>query len=82
MSIVFIPSLVATFLTPNAPAPEAERSGVDFEKTADKRRVESSEEIRARVEVARSRQRERFTGLNNGVMTNADMRCSRSASIL
>ncbi len=47
---------------------------VDFEKLSDSRRGESSDEIRARVEAARQRQRERFAGLNNGVMTNADMR--------
>ena len=47
---------------------------VDFEKLSDKRRGESSETIRTRVEQARQCQRERFAGLNNGVMTNADMR--------
>mgnify|MGYP004006372951 FL=1 len=47
---------------------------VDFEKLSDNRRGESSDEIRARVEAARSRQRERFADLDNGVMTNADMR--------
>ena len=47
---------------------------VDFEKLSDNRRGESSDEIRTRVEQARQRQRERFTGLENGVMTNADMR--------
>ena len=47
---------------------------VDFEKLSDNRRGESSEEIRVRVEQARQRQRARFAGLNNGVMTNADMR--------
>jgi len=47
---------------------------VDFEKLSDSRRGESSETIRARVEAARQIQRERFAGLNNGVMTNADMR--------
>ncbi len=47
---------------------------VDFEKLSDSRRGESSETIRARVEKARQKQRERFNGLNNGVMTNADMR--------
>ena len=46
---------------------------VGFEKLSDKRRGESSDEIRARVEAARQRQRARFAGLNNGVMTNADM---------
>ncbi len=47
---------------------------VDFEKLSNNRRGESSDEIRARVEKARQKQRERFSGLNNGVMTNADMR--------
>jgi magnesium chelatase family protein len=47
---------------------------VDFEKLSDNRRGEASDEIRARVEGARQRQRERFAGLDNGVMTNADMR--------
>jgi len=47
---------------------------VDFEKLSDKRRGESSEDIRARVEKARQIQRDRFTELKNGVMTNADMR--------
>ena len=40
----------------------------------DNRRGESSDEIRARVEAARQRQRERFAGLDNGAITNADMR--------
>jgi magnesium chelatase family protein len=35
---------------------------------------ESSGEIRARVKQARQRQRARFADLNNGVMTNTDMR--------
>jgi len=49
---------------------------VDFEKLSDKRRGEFSDEIRARVEASRQRQhqRERFADLDNGVMTNADMR--------
>ena len=47
---------------------------VDFEKLSDNRRGEASDEIRARVEQARQRQRARFAGLDNGVMTNADMR--------
>ncbi len=47
---------------------------VDFEKLSDNRRGEASDEIRARVEAARQRQRERFAAFNNGVMTNADMR--------
>ena len=47
---------------------------VDFEKLSDNRRGEASEDIRVRVDEARSRQRARFSGLNNGVMTNADMR--------
>ena len=47
---------------------------VDFEKPSDNRRGEASEEIHARVEQARQRQRARFACLDNGVMTNADMR--------
>ncbi|MBT3711973.1 MAG: ATP-binding protein, partial [Anaerolineae bacterium] len=47
---------------------------VDFEKLSDKRRGESSKDILTRVEKARQIQRERFSDLNNGVMTNADMR--------
>ena len=47
---------------------------VDFEKLSDNRRGEASDEIRARVEQARQRQRERFASLDNRVMTNADMR--------
>ena len=47
---------------------------VDFEKLSDKRRGESSDEIRARVEGASQRQRECFAGLDYGVMTNGDMR--------
>ena len=40
----------------------------------DNRQGEVSEEIRAWVEKARQRRRERFEELKNGVMTNADMR--------
>mgnify|MGYP006995693845 CR=1 FL=1 len=55
---------------------------VDFEKLSDGRRGESSDEIRARVEQARHTLdllraqaiNARFAGLNNGVMTNANMR--------
>jgi len=47
---------------------------VDFDKLSDNRQGEASDEIRARVEAARQRQRERFARLDNGVMTNADMR--------
>jgi magnesium chelatase family protein len=47
---------------------------VDFEKLSDNRRREASDEIRAQAEQARQRQRERFAGLNNWVMTNADIR--------
>ena len=47
---------------------------VDFEKLSDNRRGEASDEILARVEVARQKQRACFADLNNGVMTNADMR--------
>jgi predicted ATPase with chaperone activity len=46
---------------------------VDFKKLSDSRRGESSETIRARVEKALRKQRGRFAGLNNGVMTNANM---------
>ena len=47
---------------------------VDFEKLSDNRRGESSDDIRAKIEKARQQQRVRFSGPNNGVMTNADMR--------
>jgi len=47
---------------------------VDFDKLSVNRQGEASDEIRARVEAARQRQRERFARLDNGVMTNADMR--------
>ena len=47
---------------------------VDCEKLSDKRREGSSKDIRARVEKARQIQRERFSELKNGVITNADMR--------
>ena len=47
---------------------------VDFEKLSDNRRGEVSDNTRARVEQARHRQREQFADLDNGVMTNADMR--------
>ncbi len=47
---------------------------VDFEKLSDNRRGESSDDIRAQVEAAREMQRQRFSELENGVMTNADMR--------
>jgi magnesium chelatase family protein len=47
---------------------------VGFEKLSDNRWGESSDQIRARVEQARQRQCERFENLDNGVMTNADMR--------
>ena len=47
---------------------------VDFEKLSESRRGEASAEIRKRVEKAREKQRKRFAGLENGVMTNADMR--------
>jgi len=60
-------------LKSRAPAPEAKRSGVDFEKLSDKRRGEASDEIHSRVEAARQKQRARFAGLDNGVMTNANM---------
>ena len=47
---------------------------VDFEKLSNNTRGESPNEIRVRVEQARQRQRARFAGFENGVMTNADMR--------
>ncbi|MBT3313954.1 MAG: ATP-binding protein [Anaerolineae bacterium] len=47
---------------------------VDFEKSPNKRRGEGSGEIRAKVEKARQKQRERYTNLNNRVRTKADMR--------
>ena len=52
----------------------AEVTRVVFEKLSVNKRGESPEAIRARVEQARQIQRTRFAGLNNGVMTNADMR--------
>ena len=47
-----------------------------YEKLSESRLGESSATVRARVEVARQRQRERFsnTGSSNPVMCNADMR--------
>jgi magnesium chelatase family protein len=44
---------------------------VEFEKLTDDRLGESSEAIRARVEVARERQRRRFVG--TGLQSNGDM---------
>jgi len=44
---------------------------VDFDKLADDRIGEPSDRIRARVETARGRQRERFAG--TGLTNNADM---------
>jgi magnesium chelatase family protein len=46
---------------------------VEYEKLADKRSGETSSAIRARVEAARKRQRERFKEVE-GVSTNAEMR--------
>jgi magnesium chelatase family protein len=46
---------------------------VEYEKLSDKRLGEPSSAIRARVEAARSRQRERFKGVE-GVLCNAEMR--------
>ncbi len=49
---------------------------VDFEKLSDARRGETSRAIRARVEAARERQRQRFAGYVDGhsqLLTNADM---------
>ncbi len=48
---------------------------VDYQKLSDDRLGESSEAIRARVEAARQRQRERFSKLkSNHILANADMR--------
>ena len=44
---------------------------VEYEKLSDERLGEPSETIRARVEAARQRQRQRFEG--TGLMSNADM---------
>lgn len=46
---------------------------VEYEKLADKRLGESSFDIRTRVEIARTRQRERFKGIA-GVTCNSEMR--------
>jgi magnesium chelatase family protein len=46
---------------------------VDYEKLSDKRAGELSSAIRARVEAARKRQRDRFTS-TPGISTNAEMR--------
>ncbi|MDQ6695336.1 MAG: YifB family Mg chelatase-like AAA ATPase [Chloroflexota bacterium] len=46
---------------------------VEYEKLSDKRLGETSHDIRARVEGARQRQRDRFKGVP-GVLTNAEMR--------
>lgn len=47
---------------------------VDFDKLSDSRRGESSRVIRARIEAARERQRQRFAANGAGrIMTNADM---------
>ena len=45
---------------------------VAYQKLRDMRQGESSAEVRARVETARKRQRERFDGTN--IASNADMR--------
>ena len=48
---------------------------VDYDKLSGNRFGESSEMIRARVEAARQRQRERFSTIKSpSVLTNADMR--------
>ena len=48
---------------------------VDYQKLSSDRLGESSETIRARVEGARQRQRERFASMkSNNVLSNADMR--------
>ena len=46
---------------------------VGFENLSDNRRRKASDEIRALVKATRQIQRERFSELKNGVMTNADM---------
>jgi len=46
---------------------------VDFEKLSDSRCGESSDKIRDRFEKARQRQRERFSGRDNRMMSKADM---------
>jgi len=45
---------------------------VEYQKLRDMRKGESSAEVRARVEAAREKQRERFEGKN--IASNADMR--------
>ena len=45
---------------------------VEYEKLSDERLGEASTAIRARVEAARSRQRQRFEG-HRGLLANADM---------
>ncbi|NOY98590.1 MAG: YifB family Mg chelatase-like AAA ATPase [Chloroflexi bacterium] len=47
---------------------------VDYEKLSSDRLGETSAAIRERVESARQRQRERFAGASNDVLSNADMR--------
>ncbi len=48
---------------------------VEFDKLSDSRLGEPSSVVRARVEAARQRQRERFSGgIKEGVLCNADMR--------
>jgi magnesium chelatase family protein len=49
---------------------------VEYEKLSESRPGESSATVRARVEIARQRQRERLsnTGSSNPIMCNADMR--------
>ena len=58
---------------------------VDYEKLADKRKVENSATIRARVQAARERQLQRFTGTKltcNAEMDPAEVRdfCTVDAS--
>ena len=48
---------------------------VEYEKLSDARFGESSEVVRARVEAARERQRQRFNG-KDGISCNADMRAA------
>ena len=54
---------------------QVEALRVDYQKLSSDRLGESSEAIRARVESARQKQRERFAGMKtNNVISNADMR--------
>ena len=46
---------------------------IDYEKLVASPSEETSADVRGRVEQARAMQRERFNGVGNGVLTNADM---------